>query len=92
MFAQKTTLQPEMNPIDLLRKYAPYLIGAGAAVGTIVALYYYAYDQAEDLTQQGFDAADQAMSHNSELSTESSDQAAIDSGLVGGATATVAAW
>ena len=91
MYAKKMKLQPEANPIDLLRKYAPYLIGAGAAVGTIVSLYYYAFSQAQVMTQDGFDNANEAMEANSRVSLQSSGAAADGAGLDGTAP-DITAW
>lgn len=48
MFRSNNKLQPEMNPIDLLRKYAPYLIVAGSGVGCMMALYYTTFSAADN--------------------------------------------
>lgn len=61
MFKKSSKQQPEMNPIDLLRKYAPYLIGAGAATGTIIALFYHTYTESSDLVHIGFNEPTSAM-------------------------------
>ena len=51
MFTNKSSLSPESNPIDLLRKYSPYLLGAMVGIAVLSSLYYYLYRHSKDLIE-----------------------------------------
>ena len=55
MFTKKSKSSFEGSPLEVLRRYAPYLVGAAAAIGTTVALYYTAFTGGKNMvdTTQG---------------------------------------
>jgi hypothetical protein len=81
MFDENVELQPEMNPIDMLRKYGPYLVGAGACVATIVSLYYVAYGEGKTMVTEGYDGAEKSISESYEVSQSASYGSANDAGI-----------
>lgn len=48
MFAQMTKCTFEGSPMEILRRYAPYLVGAGVAVGVVASLYYAAFTASDN--------------------------------------------
>jgi hypothetical protein len=51
MFTNKSSLSPESNPIDLLRKYSPYLIGIMVSIAIMSSLYYIVFKNSKSLVQ-----------------------------------------
>jgi hypothetical protein len=50
MFSSTMKLSFEGSPIEILRRYAPYIIGAMAAVGIVASIYYVAFASSKDMT------------------------------------------
>jgi hypothetical protein len=49
MFNSTSNFSFEGSPLEILRKYAPYLVAAGAAVSMTVSLYYVAFSGGKDM-------------------------------------------
>lgn len=92
MFKQTISLQTESNTVDILRKYGPYLIVAGAAVGSLAALYYLGFTEGSEMVSDGYDAATGTLTDNNRISLETSAESAIDAGLDGSGEAAFGAW
>lgn len=78
MFTSQTVCSIENNPIDIMRKYAPYLIAAGAGVGILASLYYFTFTHADHLVETTGNASADSMDHAYKLSSEAIAQAYID--------------
>jgi hypothetical protein len=61
MYSNKTDLSADSNPMDVLRKYAPYLVGAGASVAMLVGLYYWTYEKGDNFFKQTTDVSSDTM-------------------------------
>lgn len=83
MFGNKLKQQTEANVIDVMRKYAPYLIGATVAVGTLAALYYSAYNEADKFVEKGFSEAGSSIDDAAAIARQTQYTAAEDAGLDG---------
>ena len=51
MFHCKMNLSFEGSPLEILRRYAPWLIGAGCAVGVVASLYYTSFKSNVDIIE-----------------------------------------
>jgi hypothetical protein len=49
MFSTKLRMSFEGTPIEIVRRYAPYIIGAMAAVGVVASLYYSSFDSSQSI-------------------------------------------
>ncbi|MDF1534834.1 MAG: hypothetical protein P1P69_10105, partial [Methanosarcinaceae archaeon] len=72
--------------IDVMRKFAPYLLGATVAVGTLAALYYGAYGEAKQFVENGFGDAGSSIDDTTAIVQQSQYTAAEDAGLDGSTT------
>ena len=57
MFGEKIILSFEGSPLEVLRRYAPQIIGAMTAVGVVAAIYYIGFNASDDMFQGAGDAA-----------------------------------
>jgi len=55
VFTKQSKSSFEGSPLEVLRRYAPYFVGASAAIGITVALYYAAFTGGKNMvdTTQG---------------------------------------
>ncbi|MDO9517128.1 MAG: hypothetical protein Q7J10_03655 [Methanosarcinaceae archaeon] len=83
MFGKKLKQQTEANVIDVMRKYAPYLLAATVAVGTLASLYYGAYGEAVKFIKNGFGDAGSSIDDATAIVQQSQYTAAEDAGLDG---------
>lgn len=86
MFGKELKQQTEANVIDVMRKYAPYLLAATVAVGTLAALYYGAYNEADKFVENGFGDAGASIDDATAIVQQSQFTAAEDAGLDGSTT------
>lgn len=57
MFREKIILSFEGTPLEVLRRYAPQIIGAMTAVGVVAAIYYIGFNASDDMFEGAGDAA-----------------------------------
>ena len=85
MFATTIKIQPDGSPLEIIRRYVPFLAIAGISVATVAAIYYKGFEKSEEMTNETFDAATDSIETGQKVADEASSAAAEKVGLDGSA-------
>lgn len=86
MFEERMNLQPDVNPLEIIRKYGPYFLLAAICVTSVGSIYYRTFDRSDEMVNETISGATDSMATGKIVADEVSGAAAEKVGLDGSAT------